>query len=136
MTNLKSSNSNRTAALLTRCNALFFSASQEQRPDNHPGGGLRNRSRRMHVQTKTSSNSPSQSSSQESAQSSAMVTLPGLPIGKHGSSQTGASKTATTKDPAVQRPSTVTYTDSRYGVSFRYPRKYTLATTPRPTRRA
>jgi hypothetical protein len=73
----------------------------------------------------TNSNSSSLGSSKEGVQAKDFSPLPGLPIGK-GSVQakTGDGK----KDSAVQRPSTVTYTDSRYGVSFRYPRKYTLMT--------
>jgi hypothetical protein len=74
----------------------------------------------------TNSNSTSQSSSKQSVQTTEVSPLPGLPIGKSTAVQ--AKTGVTKKDPAVQRPSTVTYTDSRYGVSFRYPRKYTLMT--------
>ncbi len=73
----------------------------------------------------TNSNSTSQNSSKESVQTTQVSPLPGLPIGKKSRA---VQAVGTKKDPAVQRPSTVTYTDSRYGVSFRYPRKYTLMT--------
>ena len=36
------------------------------------------------------------------------------------------------KKKVVKRPSTVSYSDSNFGVSFRYPRKYTLMTPERP----
>jgi hypothetical protein len=39
-----------------------------------------------------------------------------------------ASQPATPKKVVKRRPSTVTYTDKIYGVSFRYPRKYSLKT--------
>jgi hypothetical protein len=70
------------------------------------------------------SNSSSLGSSKEGLQIKEVSPLSGLPIGKASAGQTVGTK----KDPSVQRPSTVTYTDSRYGVSFRYPRKYTLMT--------
>jgi len=71
----------------------------------------------------SSSNSSSLSSSKESLQTKDFSPLPGLPVGK-GTIKTDVAKKGST----TQRPSTVTYTDSRYGVSFRYPRKYTLMT--------
>ncbi len=74
----------------------------------------------------SSQSSSKESSSKESVQAKEISPLPGLPIGKSSAIQTKTS--GIKKDSAVQRPSTVTYTDSRYGVSFRYPRKYTLMT--------
>src|SRR5919109_463879 len=47
------------------------------------------------------------------------VSLPTAPI---------ASQPAASKKVAKKRPSTVTYTDKIYGVSFRYPRRYALKT--------
>src|SRR5882672_3752466 len=76
----------------------------------------------------TSSNSTSQSSSKESVQTTVVSPLPGLTVGKPAAKSGVIKNGIAKKDPAVQRPSTVTYTDSRYGVSFRYPRKYTLMT--------
>ncbi|PYY07734.1 MAG: hypothetical protein DMG69_18230 [Acidobacteria bacterium] len=47
------------------------------------------------------------------------VSLPTAPV---------ASRPAAPKKIGKKRPSTVTYTDKTYGVSFRYPRKYSLKT--------
>lgn len=49
----------------------------------------------------------------------ANVSLPTAPV---------ASQPAAPKKVVKKRPSTVTYTDQTYGVSFRYPRKYSLQT--------
>ena len=68
---------------------------------------------------KTSENSNGQNSSSQSTNLAKLAALDPPPA---------ATPTVVAKKKTVKRPSTATYTDKAYGVSFRYPRKYKLLT--------
>lgn len=70
--------------------------------------------------TKTGGNANGQNSS--SSQSANISTLPAPDPAP------ATTPTVVAKKKTVKRPSTVTYSDKAYGVSFRYPRKYKLLT--------